>query len=50
VSGGVKNLFDITNVASTAAASGSIHDSGTGTAIGYGRSYFLGLNFKWNKK
>jgi outer membrane receptor for ferrienterochelin and colicins len=50
VTGGVKNLFDVTNVASTAASSGSIHDSGNGTVIGYGRSYFLGLNFKWNKK
>ena len=50
VTGGVKNLFDVTRVGSTAVSSGSIHDSGNGTAIGYGRSYFLGLNFQWNKK
>ncbi len=46
---GVKNLFDVTNVSNTAVSSG-IHNSGASRAIGYGRSYFIGLNFQWNKK
>jgi outer membrane receptor for ferrienterochelin and colicins len=46
---GVKNLFDVTNVANTATSTG-IHDSGGSRAIGYGRSFFVGLNLQWNKK
>ena len=46
---GVKNLFDVTNVNNTATA-GSIHSSGGARAIGYGRSYFVGLNLQWAKK
>ena len=49
VNAGVKNLFDVTNVANTAPA-GSIHSTGGAMAIGYGRSYFLGLNLQWSKK
>jgi outer membrane receptor for ferrienterochelin and colicins len=50
ITAGVKNIFDVSNVNNGAAASNSIHSSGTAVAIGYGRSYFLGLNFQWNKK
>ncbi len=50
VSAGVKNIFDVTNVSSTAGGTGSIHSSGGPTPISYGRSYFLGLNYQWNKK
>jgi outer membrane receptor for ferrienterochelin and colicins len=50
VSAGVKNIFDVTNVSNSAVNSGSIHNAGSTVAIGYGRSYFIGLNFQWNKK
>lgn len=51
VSGGVKNIFDVNNVNTNASSSsGSIHNSGSSIAINYGRSYFLGLNFQWNRK
>jgi len=46
---GVKNLFDVTTVANTAVSSG-LHSSNGARAIGYGRSYFIGLNLQWNKK
>lgn len=47
---GVKNIFDVTNVSNSAASSNSIHNAGTAVSVGYGRSYFVGLNFQWNKK
>ena len=51
VSGGVKNIFDVNNVNTNAASSsGSIHNAGSGIAINYGRSYFIGLNLQWNRK
>jgi outer membrane receptor for ferrienterochelin and colicins len=46
---GIKNLFDVTNVNSTAVSSG-IHNGGGVRPINYGRSYFIGINFQWNKK
>jgi outer membrane receptor for ferrienterochelin and colicins len=46
---GVKNLFDVSNVANSAVSSG-MHSSNGARAIGYGRSYFIGLNLQWNKK
>ncbi len=50
VTAGVKNIFDVINVNNTATASGSIHSSAGPVMVGYGRSYFIGLNFQWNKK
>lgn len=50
VSAGVKNIFDINNVNNTASSSGSIHSGAGPVTVGYGRSYFIGLNFQWNKK
>lgn len=49
ITGGVKNIFDVNDVRNSAAASNSIHNTGGAVAVGYGRSYFLGLNFQWNK-
>lgn len=50
VQAGMKNIFDVTNVNNTAASSGSIHSSAGSVPVSYGRSYFIGLNFQWNKK
>jgi outer membrane receptor for ferrienterochelin and colicins len=47
---GIKNIFDVVNVNNTATATGSIHSSAGPVMTGYGRSYFIGLNFQWNKK
>ncbi|MFT3936934.1 MAG: TonB-dependent receptor [Chitinophagaceae bacterium] len=49
VTAGVKNIFDVTDVANTATSSG-VHSSNGPLSINYGRSYFLGLIFQWNKK
>lgn len=49
IAAGVKNLFDVNNINNTAGASASIHSSGNTVAIGYGRSYFLGLQLQWSK-
>ena len=50
VSAGVKNIFDVNNINNTATSSGSIHSGAGPVPVSYGRSYFIGLNFKWNKK
>ncbi|MGC4101586.1 TonB-dependent receptor plug domain-containing protein [Ferruginibacter sp.] len=47
--GGIKNLFDVTNVNNTAVSTG-VHSSNGPLALNYGRSYFLGLTFQWNRK
>jgi outer membrane receptor for ferrienterochelin and colicins len=47
VSAGVKNIFDVVRVGSSAA--GSAHTTGGSQPTGYGRSYFLGLNFQLDK-
>jgi outer membrane receptor for ferrienterochelin and colicins len=47
---GIKNLFDTKAVRSTLAATGSVHNNGTGNNLAYGRSYFAGLVFNWDKK
>lgn len=50
INAGIKNLFDVDFINSTA-ASGSVHSSAGGARpIGYGRSYFAGLVFNWDKK
>ncbi|MEO8406078.1 MAG: TonB-dependent receptor [Chitinophagaceae bacterium] len=49
INAGVKNIFDVTLVNSS--TTGSVHSSASGTSpIAYGRSYFAGLTFNWNKK
>lgn len=50
VNAGVKNIFDVTNVNNNGTVSTSVHNAGNNVSIGYGRSYFVGLNFQWNKK
>jgi outer membrane receptor for ferrienterochelin and colicins len=46
---GVKNIFDVTDLSNTS-ASGGTHSAGGPVPMSYGRSYFLGLSFQWNKK
>lgn len=43
ISGGVKNIFDITMVRNT--AGGGMGSTGTGALLGYGRSFFVGASF-----
>ncbi|HRO48336.1 TonB-dependent receptor [Agriterribacter sp.] len=45
---GVRNLFDVTRVSSTTANTGT-HASSAVSSIAYGRSWFMGLAFNWNK-
>lgn len=48
---GVKNIFDVTNVTNdVVSTSNTSHSSAGALAMGYGRSFFVGLNFTWNKK
>lgn len=44
---GVRNLFDVVNINSTA-ATGGVHAGGGARPIGYGRSYFLGISYSLN--
>lgn len=43
---GVKNIFDVNNINSTA-TSGGAHSSGGPQPISYGRSYFLGIAYQF---
>jgi outer membrane receptor for ferrienterochelin and colicins len=47
--GGVKNLFNVTNLANSAQDTGGAHVATGSVPMSYGRSYFLGLNFQWSK-
>jgi outer membrane receptor for ferrienterochelin and colicins len=47
-SAGIKNLFDVTDLRNTSTISGT-HSSNGPVSMSYGRSYFLGLGFNWNK-
>jgi outer membrane receptor for ferrienterochelin and colicins len=47
--GGVKNIFDVTRISNTATG-GGMHAVNGAVPISYGRSFFLGLHFQWNKK
>ncbi|MEO6313325.1 MAG: TonB-dependent receptor [Chitinophagaceae bacterium] len=48
VTGGVKNIFDVTSVNNTAVSTG-VHNANGPLSLNYGRSYFLGLTLQWNK-
>lgn len=50
LSAGIRNLFDVKNLSSTVTTSGSTHTGGTAQSIAYGRSFFAGLVFNWEKK
>ena len=48
---GVKNIFDVTDVENnTLSISNTEHSNARSLEIGYGRSFFIGINFKWDKK
>lgn len=47
VSAGVRNLLDVTNINNT--SNNTSHGEGGVTSIAYGRSYFLKINFHFNK-
>lgn len=48
LTGGVKNIFNVTNLASS--VSGGIHQSNDGmTSVGWGRSYFLQIAYRFSK-
>jgi outer membrane receptor for ferrienterochelin and colicins len=51
VNAGIKNLFDVTSVNSNTVISSNLsHNNSNGLLVNYGRSYFLGLVFQFNKK
>lgn len=45
---GVRNLFDLTSIQSTA-NTGSAHGGGSQRPMGYGRSYFMGITYQLSK-
>lgn len=49
VNAGARNLFNTTNLKNTTLNSGQAHNEGSLMPMWYGRSYFLGLSFNWNK-
>ncbi|ASZ09725.1 TonB-dependent receptor [Chitinophaga sp. MD30] len=46
---GVKNLFDINTLRNTVMDNRGGHNTNGPVPLAYGRSYFLGLNFSWNR-
>jgi outer membrane receptor for ferrienterochelin and colicins len=51
INAGIKNIFDVTNVQSNTIGNTNLaHNSDGPVLISYGRSYFVGLLFNWNKK
>ena len=49
LSTGVKNIFNIDRINSSI-ATGGVHSSNNSRSIASGRSFFIGINFNWNKK
>lgn len=50
VSLGIKNLFDVTQLANSSLQTGATHQNGgTSVPYSYGRSFFLALTYQWNK-
>lgn len=49
LAGGVRNLFNVTTVNNSSPDVGGAHSTGGPVPIGYGRSYYLGLNFQFSK-
>ncbi|WP_353185567.1 TonB-dependent receptor [Parapedobacter lycopersici] len=48
--GGVRNLFNVTRIESSALGDGSAHSGAVSSLpVGYGRSFFLGLNLQWSR-
>ena len=50
VNAGVRNVFNVKNISNSTLNSGVTHSAGTQLPMWYGRSYFLGVNFTWNRK
>jgi outer membrane receptor for ferrienterochelin and colicins len=51
INAGVKNLFDVTSVNSNTVISSNLsHNNSNALLVNYGRSYFVGLVFQFNKK
>ena len=48
ISSGVKNIFNIDRINSSI-ATGGVHSSNNSRSIASGRSFFVGINFNWNK-
>lgn len=48
VTGGIKNLFDVTRLQNTSTDTGGAHSAGGPVLKSYGRSFFLGLLLNWN--
>jgi outer membrane receptor for ferrienterochelin and colicins len=49
LSAGVRNLFDVVRVQNTIVSTGGIHTGNSGRNLGYGRSFFAGITFNWDK-
>lgn len=49
INAGARNLLNTTNVKNMTLNSGQAHSEGSLLPMFYGRSYFLGLSFNWNK-
>ncbi|MBZ4189618.1 TonB-dependent receptor [Niabella sp. 3A5MI-3] len=49
IQAGVKNIFNISNINSTIGGDGA-HSSSGPVPVSYGRSYFIGLGFSFNKQ
>ena len=48
---GIKNLFDVTDIQNNTITSViGAHSNAGPQSVSYGRSFFLGLSFNWNKK
>jgi outer membrane receptor for ferrienterochelin and colicins len=46
---GVRNLFNVTNIETTAFNGGTLHgNSSSNILLGYGRSYFLKFNYNFS--
>lgn len=49
LTGGLRNLFNVTEINNTSLDTGGAHSTGGSVPVGYGRSFFLGLNYQFLK-
>ncbi len=49
LSAGVRNLFDVVRVNTNVVSTGGIHTGSGARNLGYGRSFFAGILFNWEK-
>jgi outer membrane receptor for ferrienterochelin and colicins len=50
LSAGIRNVFNVVKISTTIAGSGGTHSGESSRNLAYGRSYFAGLIFNWDKK